>query len=70
MKLLPSLAARFLRTSLMGAVRYIEKPSQLEEFLTTVGTAAKGIFAESLKAHGRQEPLRRNGRLTWRQPPI
>jgi hypothetical protein len=28
----------------MGAVRYIEKPSQLEEFLSTVGRAVKEIF--------------------------
>lgn len=33
------------RTSLMGAVRYIEKPSQLEEFLTTVGRAIKEMLS-------------------------
>jgi two-component system response regulator len=32
------------RTSLMGAVRYIEKPSELEEFLTTVGRAIKEML--------------------------
>jgi CheY-like chemotaxis protein len=32
------------RTSLMGAVRYIEKPSQLEEFLSTVGRAVKEML--------------------------
>jgi len=32
------------RSSLMGAVRYIEKPSQLEEFLTTVGLAVKEML--------------------------
>jgi len=32
------------RTSLMGVVRYIEKPSQLEEFLSTVGRAVKEML--------------------------
>ncbi len=32
------------RASLMGAVHYIEKPSQLEEFLTTVGRAIKEML--------------------------
>jgi chemotaxis family two-component system response regulator Rcp1 len=32
------------RTSLMGAIRYIEKPTQLEEFLTTVGRAIKEML--------------------------
>ena len=32
------------RTSLMGVARYIEKPSQLEEFLSTVGTAVKEML--------------------------
>ena len=32
------------RVSLMGAVRYIEKPSQLEEFLTTVGQAVREML--------------------------
>ncbi len=32
------------RTSLMGAVRYIEKPSQLGEFLSTVGLAVKEML--------------------------
>jgi two-component system, chemotaxis family, response regulator Rcp1 len=32
------------RTSIMGAVRYIYKPSQLEEFLTTVGGAVKDML--------------------------
>lgn len=32
------------RTSLMGAVRYIEKPSQLEQFLSTVGMAVKEML--------------------------
>ena len=32
------------RTSLMGIVRYIEKPSQLEEFLSTVGRAVKEML--------------------------
>ena len=32
------------RTSLMGAVRYIEKPSDLERFLSTVGTAVKEML--------------------------
>lgn len=32
------------RTSLMGAVRYIEKPSELEKFLSTVGTAVKEML--------------------------
>jgi two-component system response regulator len=33
------------RASLMGAVRYIEKPAQLEEFLTTVGGAIKEMLS-------------------------
>jgi CheY-like chemotaxis protein len=33
------------RTSLMGTVRYIEKPSQLDEFLTTVGRAIKEMLS-------------------------
>jgi len=32
------------RTSLLGVVRYIEKPSQLEEFLSTVGRAVKEML--------------------------
>lgn len=32
------------RTGLMGVVRYIEKPSQLEEFLSTVGLAVKEML--------------------------
>jgi len=32
------------RTILMGAVRYIPKPSQLEQFLSTVGTAVKEML--------------------------
>jgi CheY-like chemotaxis protein len=32
------------RTSLLGAVRYIEKPSQLEDFLKTVGGAVKEML--------------------------
>jgi two-component system response regulator len=32
------------RASLMGGVRYIEKPSQLEEFLSTVGRAVKEML--------------------------
>ncbi len=32
------------RTSLMGVVRYIEKPMQLEEFLSTVGRAVKEML--------------------------
>lgn len=32
------------RMSLMGAVRYIEKPSQLNEFLSTVGLAVKEML--------------------------
>lgn len=32
------------RTSLIGGVRYIEKPSQLEEFLSTVGQAVKEML--------------------------
>ena len=32
------------RTSTMGAVRYIEKPSQLEEFLSKVGLAVKSML--------------------------
>jgi hypothetical protein len=32
------------RSSLTGAVRYIEKPSQLEEFLSTVGRAVKEML--------------------------
>lgn len=32
------------RTSLMGAVRYIQKPSQLEQFLSAVGTAVKEML--------------------------
>ena len=32
------------RTHLIGAVRYIEKPSQLEEFLSTVGRAVKEML--------------------------
>ena len=32
------------RTSLMGAVRYIEKPSQLEKFLSTVGMAVRDML--------------------------
>jgi hypothetical protein len=28
----------------MGGVRYIEKPSQLEEFLSTVGRAVKEML--------------------------
>jgi two-component system, chemotaxis family, response regulator Rcp1 len=32
------------RTNLMGVVRYIEKPSQLEEFLSTVGRAVKEML--------------------------
>lgn len=32
------------RTSLMGAVRYIPKPSQLEQFLSTVGMAVKEML--------------------------
>jgi len=32
------------RTSLMGVVRYIEKPSQMEEFLPTVGRAVKEML--------------------------
>jgi CheY-like chemotaxis protein len=32
------------RASLMGVVRYIEKPSQLEEFLSTVGRAVKEML--------------------------
>jgi CheY-like chemotaxis protein len=32
------------RTSLMGGVRYIEKRSQLEEFLSTVGLAVKEML--------------------------
>ena len=32
------------RTGLMGGVRYIEKPSQLEEFLSTVGGAVKEML--------------------------
>jgi two-component system response regulator len=31
-------------TGLMGGVRYIEKPSQLEEFLSTVGRAVKEML--------------------------
>ena len=33
------------RTSLQGA-RYIQKPSQLDEFLTTVGQAVKDMIEE------------------------
>jgi CheY-like chemotaxis protein len=32
------------RASIMGAVRYIEKPSQLEEFLSTVGIAVRDML--------------------------
>jgi two-component system, chemotaxis family, response regulator Rcp1 len=32
------------RVELIGRTRYIEKPSQLEEFLTTVGTAIKDML--------------------------
>ena len=32
------------RTRLLGAIRYIEKPSQLEEFLGTVGKAVKDML--------------------------
>jgi two-component system response regulator len=32
------------RTSLMGSVRYIEKPSQLNEFLSSVGIAVKEML--------------------------
>ena len=32
------------RANLMGAVRYIEKPSQLEQFLSTVGMAVKEML--------------------------
>lgn len=32
------------RTSLMGEVRYIEKPLQLQEFLTTVGGAVREML--------------------------
>jgi two-component system response regulator len=32
------------RASLMGGVRYIEKPSQLDEFLSTVGRAVKEML--------------------------
>ena len=32
------------RTSLMGAVRYIEKPSELDKFLSTGGTAVKEML--------------------------
>jgi len=32
------------RTSLMGAVRYIEKPCQLEEFLSAVGLAVREML--------------------------
>lgn len=32
------------RTRLMGAVRYIEKPSQLDQFLSTVGIAVKQML--------------------------
>jgi two-component system, chemotaxis family, response regulator Rcp1 len=32
------------RTTLVGSVRYIEKPSQLEEFLRTVGRAVKEML--------------------------
>lgn len=32
------------RASLMGGVRYIEKPSDLEEFLSTVGRAVKEML--------------------------
>lgn len=32
------------RSSLIGAVRYIEKPSQLEPFLATVGKAVKEML--------------------------
>ena len=32
------------RTTLLGSVRYIEKPSQLEEFLRTVGEAVKEML--------------------------
>jgi two-component system, chemotaxis family, response regulator Rcp1 len=32
------------RTSLLGAVRYIEKPSQLNEFIATVGIAVREIL--------------------------
>ena len=33
------------RSNLLGAVRYIEKPSQLDEFLSTVGQAIKEMLA-------------------------
>ena len=33
------------RSNLLGAVRYIEKPSGLEEFLSTVGGAIKEMLA-------------------------
>lgn len=36
------------RARLIGAVRYIEKPSQLEEFLRTVGEAVKEMLAADL----------------------
>ena len=32
------------RAALIGAVRYIEKPSQLQEFLRTVGRAVKEML--------------------------
>lgn len=41
------------RTSLMGAVRYIEKPSELEKFLSTVGMAVK----EMLHARGKEASI-------------
>ena len=37
-------AADKVRSDLLGAVQYIQKPSQLEEFLTNVGEAAKKIL--------------------------
>ena len=33
------------RSSLLGAARYIQKPSRLEEFLSTVGQAIKEMLA-------------------------
>jgi CheY-like chemotaxis protein len=34
------------RSSLLGAARYIQKPSNLDEFLSTVGQAIKEILAQ------------------------
>ena len=56
------------RTDRLGAVRYIHKPSQLEEFIATVGQAVKEMLGQD-RPPGRAENMLTRPGAAARQPP-